>query len=68
MSVTTIRTSLGPRLLPPAPMIRLSLTRRELHALVRTLDRDAMEAQLAGRFAEADSLALRVVTLRNVAR
>jgi hypothetical protein len=28
---------------------------------------DAMEAQLAGRFTEADSLALRVATLRDVA-
>ena len=64
MSVTTIRTSLGPRLLPPARMVRLSLTRRELDTLLRTLDRHAIAAEREGRFEEADKLATRVAALR----
>lgn len=65
MSVITIRTSFGPRLLPPAPMVRVSLTQRELHSLVRALNRDAHDAQQAGRFAEADRLATRAAALRD---
>ena len=69
MHITTmIRTSYGPRRLPPRPMIRVCLSCRELDALIRLLDHDAMQAQQAGRFAEADSLALRAATLRNTAR
>jgi hypothetical protein len=47
--VNTIRTSLGPRQLPPRPMVRVSLTGPELDALIRKLNRDAVQAQHAGR-------------------
>ena len=62
----TIRTSLGPRLLTPSPSLRL--TRRELDSLIRGIDRDAVEAQEAGRFEEADRLAVRAAILRDAAR
>jgi hypothetical protein len=65
MSVTTIRTTFGPRLLPPPPTVRVSLTQRELHSLIRVLDRDAQDAQRAGRCAEADKLATRAAALRD---
>jgi hypothetical protein len=65
---TTIRTSFGPRHLPPPSMVRVYLTRRELGILVRELGRDSVKAEHAGRFAAADSLALRAVTLRDAAR
>ena len=65
---STISTSFGPRQLPPRPMIRVSLTCRELDTLVRALDRDAVQAQQDGRVAEADRLALRAAMLRNAVR
>jgi hypothetical protein len=49
-------------------MIRVCLTYRELDALIRSIDRDAVQAQQAGRFAKADSLALRVAILRDSVR
>jgi hypothetical protein len=61
---STIRTTFGPRQLPPRPMIRVSLTCRELYALTIQLDRDAARAQQAGRLREADRLALRATVLR----
>ena len=65
---STISTSFGPRQLPPRPMIRVSLTCRELDTLVRALDHDAIQAHHDGRVAEADRLALRAAMLRRVAR
>jgi hypothetical protein len=65
---TMIRTSYGRRRLPTRPMIRVCLSCRELDALIHLLDRDAMQPQQAGRFAEADRLALRAATPRNTAR
>jgi hypothetical protein len=49
-------------------MARVNLTRHELDVLIHTLDHDAVLADNDGRFPEADSLALRVVTLRNAGR
>jgi hypothetical protein len=49
-------------------MVRVHLTHRELDALIRQLDRDAMQAQADSKFAEADSLAVRVAMLRDAAR
>jgi hypothetical protein len=65
---STIQTAFGPRLLPPAPMVRVNLTRYELDALIRILDRDAVQAQQDGRVAEADRLAVRAGMLRHIAR
>lgn len=65
---SNIRTAFGPRQLPPPPMVRVSLTQRELDTLVRALDRDAVQAQNDGRFREADSLTVRAATLRGIAR
>ena len=64
---SSIRTAFGRRQLPPPPMVRVSLTRRELDSLIHALDRDAMQAERDGRFAEADSLAVRAVMLRDAA-
>jgi hypothetical protein len=49
-------------------MVRVHLTYRELDTLIQQLDRDAMQAQADLRFAEADSLAVRVAMLRHAAR
>jgi hypothetical protein len=65
MSVTTIRTTFGPRLLAPPSIVRVSLTQRELHSLIHVLDRDAQDAQQARRFGDADKLATRVAALRD---
>ena len=65
---SSIRTSYGPRQLPPPPTVRVSLTRRELDSLIHVLDRDAMQAERDGRFTEADSLAVRAAMLRDAAR
>jgi hypothetical protein len=65
---SSIRTAFGLRRLPSAPMVRVSLTRRELDSLIHALDRDAMHAELDGRFAEADSIAVRAIVLRDAVR
>ena len=66
--VTNIKTSHGPRLLPPPQMIRISVTPRELHALILIIERDATAAEREFRFAAADHLAHRALALRRAAR
>jgi len=65
---SSIRTSFGLRQLPPPPTVRVQLTHRELDALIRALDRDAIDAQNDGRLEEADKLATRIAGLRDVSR
>jgi hypothetical protein len=62
--IPTFRTSFGPRQLPSSPMVRVSLTRREVDALIRLLGRNAVQAERSGRFSEADNLALCAAILR----
>lgn len=62
--VTTIKTSQGPRRLPPPPMIRFSVTPSELYALILIVERDRAEAAREGRFSAADHLAHRALALR----
>jgi hypothetical protein len=67
--VTTIKTSHGPRLLLlPPPMIRISVTPSELHALILVIERDAAEAERELRFSAADHLARRALALRRAIR
>ena len=56
---TTIKTSHGPRLLPRPPMMRITVTPSELHALIRIIERDAAEGERELRFSAADHLACR---------
>ena len=61
---TTIKTSQGPRLLPRPPMIRITVTPSELHALILVVERDAAEAEREFRFSAADHLKHRALALR----
>jgi hypothetical protein len=64
---TTIKTSHGPRLLPRPPMIQITVTPSELHALIRVIERDAAEAERELRFSAADHLTHRALALRAAA-
>jgi hypothetical protein len=63
-----ITTSYGPRLLPNRPMLRVTLTRAELFAVVRHLQRDADAARAAGNDDTAIRLDWRAADLREAAR
>lgn len=63
-----IRTSLGPRLIAPTPLVRVSLTRDELHTLIRAVERHADQAERDGCVAAAGRLARRAAVLRGLVR
>lgn len=64
----TIRLSPDCALAPVRPMIRISVTAHELHALARAISRDADTARMDGRHEAADQLDWRVAALREAAR
>lgn len=64
----TLRTSLGPRFLPLSPMVRVSLTRDELHHVVRGVERQRDECAAAGQHDAAERLAWRAAALREAGR
>ncbi len=64
----TIPTTFGRRLLPPEPMIRLSLTPNEVRALRRSVERDVMIAEQEGNFKAADRLGGQAAAPRESAR
>jgi hypothetical protein len=64
----TIATSFGPRHLPLAPMIRVTLTPAELHAAVLHVERAAREAEAEGQHDTAARLDWRAAALREAAR
>ena len=59
-----IKNSQGPRLLPRSPMIRVTATPSEKHALIRVIERDAAEAERELRLSAADHLTKRTLALR----
>ena len=64
----TIATNYGPRCLPLAPMIRVTLTPAELHAAVLHVEREAREAEAEGQHDTAARLRWRASALREAAR
>lgn len=64
--IPMIGTSLGKRLLPPRPMVRVNLTPSELHTLIRAIERDAESADREGQVTAANHLARRAATLRAI--
>lgn len=64
----TLRTSFGPRFLPLSPMVRVSLTRAELHHVIRGVERERAECEAAGQHDAAVRLAWRAAALREAAR
>ena len=61
-----IKTSFGPRALPRCPMVRVSLTRAELHVLIRAIERDTTSAEEEARLSAANSLSWRVARCAHV--
>lgn len=66
--LSTIRTSFGPRALLRWPMVRISLTSAELHALIRAIERNSSSAEQEGHQSAAEHLARRATALREAAR
>ena len=64
----TIATSFGPRHVPMAPMIRVTLTPAELHAAVLHVEREAREAEAEGQHDTAGRLYWRAAALREAGR
>jgi hypothetical protein len=65
---STIRTSFGPSYVPIRATVRVTLTRRELFATIRQIERDADEARTAGNDDAATRLDWRAADLREAAR
>ena len=63
-----IRTSYGPRRLPPRPLIDVSLTSAELHLLARAIEGEADAAERDGRPDAANALSWRAAALREAGR
>jgi hypothetical protein len=64
----TIRPALGPRLIEPPAMIRVSLTAGEISTLAAALARAAAEVEAAGDSASAERLGWRAAALREADR
>lgn len=64
----TFPTMYGPRAIPRRPMIRVTITPAELHSLIRTIEREATEAERDGHVAAADVLFWRAAALREAGR
>lgn len=65
---STIRTSYGPRSVQTAPMVRVTLTPREVHDLAQLIERDALEAEREGRHDVSTTLSWRAAALREAVR
>jgi hypothetical protein len=64
LSVATIETWHGPRLLPQPSMIRVSVMPGQLHTLIPIIECDAAEAERKLRFSAAGHPAHRTMALR----
>jgi hypothetical protein len=64
----TIRTAFGPSCIPVRAIVRVTLTRHELFAAIRQIERDADAARAAGNDDVATRLDWRAAELREAAR
>jgi hypothetical protein len=64
----TTRTTFGPSCVPIRATVRVTLTRSELFAAIRQIEREADEARIAGKDEVASRLDWRAADLREAAR